>query len=45
MFGILLDQHKTIDTLKSEDVLIAMFAPIVVPIIFGMFINDKYNEQ
>jgi len=45
MFGILLDQHKTLDTLKFEDLLISFFAPIVVPMIIGMRINDKRDEK
>jgi hypothetical protein len=45
MFGILLDQHKTLESLRSEDVLISLFAPIVVPIIFGMSVNNKSDEK
>lgn len=43
MFGILLDQHKSFDTLRYEDVLVSLLAPIVVPMILGMRINN--NEK
>ena len=45
MFGILLDQHKSFDTVKSEDLFVAFLAPIIVPIIIGMRINDKRDEK
>jgi hypothetical protein len=45
MFGILLDQHKTVDTVTSLDLMISLFAPIVVPIIIGMRVNDKRDEK
>jgi hypothetical protein len=45
MFGILLDQHKNFDTLKSEDLFLSFLAPIIVPMIIGMRINDKNDEK
>ena len=45
MFGILLDQHQSFETFKYEDFILSLFAPIIVPIIFGMHINDKRDEQ
>ena len=45
MFGILLQEHKTFDTLKYQDVVLSVFAPFIVPIIIGMSINDKGNEK
>ena len=45
MFGILLSQHKTFDTLTYQDVVLSVFAPFIVPIIIGMSINDKGDEK
>lgn len=45
MFGILLQEHKTFDTLGYQDVLLSLLAPFIVPIIFGMHINDKGDEK
>ena len=45
MFGILLDQHRTFDTLKYQDVVISLLAPFIVPIILGMRINGRCDEE
>jgi len=45
MFGILLSQHKTFETLTYQDLVISLFAPFIVPIILGMSINDKGDEK
>lgn len=45
MFGILLSEHKRFDTLSYQDVVLSVFAPFIVPIIFGMHINDKGDEK
>lgn len=44
MFGILLDQHESLSTIRYEDLIISLLAPLIVPIIFGMAINNKSNE-
>lgn len=45
MFGILLDQNRTFDTVKYQDVVISLLAPFIVPIILGMRINGRRDEE
>lgn len=45
MFGILLDQNKSFDTVKSNDLIISLLAPLIVPIIIGMRINNTNDEK
>ena len=45
MFGILLDQNRTFETVKYQDVLLSLLAPFIVPIIIGMRINGKGDEE
>jgi hypothetical protein len=45
MFGILLSEHKRFDTLKYQDVVLSVFAPFIVPIIIGMSINGRRDEE
>ena len=45
MFGILVDQNKSFDDLKYQDLVISLLAPLIVPIIIGMRINNKSNEK
>lgn len=44
MAGVLLNQHESYKDLKSSDFLALFCAPIVIPMLIGMFINDKHNE-
>jgi len=41
MLGIMLDEHKDWETFTYTEFVSCVFAPIVVPIIFGMSINNK----
>lgn len=45
MFGVLLNQYDNINEWKSSDYLALFCAPIVLPIMVGMRINDKRDEQ
>jgi hypothetical protein len=44
MIGVLIDQHNSFDDLKKSDYFALVCAPIVVPILIGMYINNKSNE-
>lgn len=41
MFGILLDQHDTLYEVTGIEIFTALFAPIIIPIILGMKINNN----
>ena len=45
MFGILLEDNESLDEITSEDIIISLFSPIIVPIIIGMRINDKSHRK
>jgi len=41
MFGILLDEHETIDDWNLKDLGTMLFAPLFIPIFLGMFMNSN----
>jgi len=45
MVGVMLDQHDNIKDLKQSDYIALLCAPIVIPMLIGMYINNKNNEQ
>jgi hypothetical protein len=45
MVGVLLDQTDNWNDLKKSDYFGLLCAPIVIPILIGMYINNKHNEQ
>lgn len=42
MFGILLSEHDNLNDWQITDILAFIFAPLCVPVIFGMSINEKH---
>lgn len=44
MVGVLIDQHNSFDDLKKSDYLALFCAPIVIPILIGMYINNRKDE-
>jgi hypothetical protein len=44
MIGVLLDQHKNYKDLSKSDYVALFCAPIVIPILIGMYINNKQDE-
>lgn len=41
MLGILLDQFEDLDNIPFKDIVIACFAPFIVPVVLGMSINGR----
>ena len=44
MLGVLMNQHDKFDDLKKSDYLCLICAPIVIPMLIGMYINNKNDE-
>lgn len=44
MVGVLIAQHDSFDDLKKSDYFALICSPIVIPILIGMYINNKHNE-
>lgn len=45
MIGVLLKEEEHSGHLTNVDILMAIFAPIVVPILLGMYINSNNNKN
>jgi|TARA_R110000868_G_scaffold398955_1_gene672415 hypothetical protein len=41
MFGILLSEHDNLSDWKNTDIVAFICAPLCVPVIFGMSVNNK----
>jgi hypothetical protein len=41
MFGILLDEYDSIEDWGIKDLGTMIFAPLLIPIFFGMFMNNS----
>jgi hypothetical protein len=44
MVGVLINQHDSFDDLEKSDYLCLLCAPIVIPILIGMYINNRKDE-
>ena len=40
-FGILLNEHEDLHQWTNNDIICFIFAPFCIPVIFGMYLNDK----
>lgn len=44
MIGVLIEENDNWNDLEKSDYLALFCAPIVIPILIGMHINNKHNE-
>ena len=45
MFGILLDEHDTLDEWKKQDIFYFVFAPVLIPIFIGIYMNENCKDN
>jgi len=45
MFGVFLDEYESIKKFNKIDILYLILAPIIVPILFGISINERKSSK
>ena len=45
MFGILLDEYDTLDEWKKQDIFSFIFAPVLIPIFIGIYMNENCKDN
>ena len=45
IFGILLNEHDHLEECTWNDVICFILAPAVAPVVFGMYLNKRQDEE